>query len=200
MLKEKNGIKKISYTEGEKIIVRPNVFEVFPLKIDYIQIDGLKDSTIEDKINKLIKETLFNYAKEYTVDTIEVVCHVSGNFSNILSLSYNVRIRNKIDGDSYDQILYTNGLNIDLTTGNIIELSDCFAKGVSIKNIVSNAAHRSLAWDEKYLYGTWIEETGEIIRNDRSDLEDRVFKVLHSFEKGRYSYVIAPEYLTLYIL
>lgn len=123
-----------------------------------------------------------------------------GQFSNILSLSYNVRIRNKIEGDSYDQILYTNGLNIDLTTGNIIELSDCFAKGVSIKNIVSNAAHRSLAWDEKYLYGTWIEETGEIIRNDRSDLEDRVFKVLHSFEKGRYSYVIAPEYLTLYIL
>lgn len=205
VLKDLNGkyttnnieIKKVSYTEGEEFVISPYYSKFFPLEINYIQIDGLKDSKIEDKVNKLIKETIFDYSSKYTGDIIKTGCNVTGNFSNILSLSYYVDIRNKIDEGNYDYTSHSNGLNIDLTTGNVIELSECFAKGVSIKNIVSNVAYVSLAWDEKYLYGTWIEETDEIIRDDRSDLEDRVFNVVHDLEKGRYSYVIYPTFLSV---
>ena len=195
-LKDLNGKYKtnnvqteaIEYSEGEEFYIS-TYYSIFPLKIHYIKIDGLKNETIEEKINEMIKEYAFELSEKYTAESIEIYCGVSGNFSNILSLSFDVNTRRKITENDWEHDYIAHSLNIDLSTGNKITLEECFVDGASIKSIISESAYTDLAWDEKYIWGTWDEENEVMLPADKSDLEDRVFRILYEIQKGFLRYI-----------
>lgn len=164
-------IIKEKYTEGE--LVKEKYSEYYPLQVEYIQIDGLKDEKIEEKINKEIKELAFKsipekldkYTKYKSVYTV-----VFGNFSNILSL--------EIYNNIYKNNVY---LNYDLTTGNQIKLEECFVKNAQIKNMI-----RTYMYDQSDWY-------------DFESNDDKVFFGLYNFTEGNYYYYITPTSIELII-
>jgi len=84
-------IKEESYHEGE-YLEKEFYFsgkEVnYPLQVNYIQIDGLKDKNIQEQINSDLKYKAINLAKSKDINAkiVAVDTIVEGNFSNILSV------------------------------------------------------------------------------------------------------------------
>ena len=53
-----------SYAEGEKIQIKHTEYyteEYYPIEVNYIEISGLKDKNIQNKINKEIKNIAMNW-------------------------------------------------------------------------------------------------------------------------------------------
>ena len=182
---------EIMHNEGGRVYLSQYA-NPYKLSVSYYTIDGLKNKEVENKINERIKEEAFKLVPTEEADTKSVSCYVSGNFSNILSLNFSSSYNTKKGDNDYD---YHSGkssaITFDLNTGDTIALKDCFVDNVNINVILNNAAYKSLAWDEKYMWGTWNEETDEYEEPvDRRDLEDRVFAFMHTVSKGNYTFYV----------
>ena len=149
-----------TYNENDLIISTEtidNYNEVVPSMKVY-KISGLKDKTIEKKIN----DDILNVQKEY----IDKLCQNEGiedfsfwaaeglyscaNFGNVVSMS--VRFSYNI-GDCYynDNI----GFNYDLVSGNRLSLSDLFTEDTSIKDLYRIALYKKVAEEEELVgFGT----------------------------------------------
>lgn len=119
-----------SYTPNDE-----NIFKADDDNFDYkqnskyFQISGLKNQSIQDKINKEIKK--------YTADTtFYTKSTINANFSNVLSIT----ISKLVDINKYDNI----NLNYDLTTGKQIPFKNLFVKGANLNYIMSSSIYDSL--------------------------------------------------------
>lgn len=194
-----NNIKttEVKHAEGGKVWLSDYNYNQDKLSVEYYTIDGLKDKELEKKINDKIRDFAFSLIPTEEADSKNVSCYICGNFSNILSLSFSPYWYIKNDKDYDYHYGYSQGLNIDLTTGNTISLKDCFIDNANINVIVSNAIYKGLAWDEKYMWGVWNEETEEYEPVDRSSLEEDAFAAMHEINKGNYSFLIHDNTITI---
>lgn len=96
----------------------------------YPQISGLKNSLIQEKINKELKSL--------TIDTgFYTEFNVNSNFGNTLSIT----ISKLVDKDSFENTY----LNYNLTTGKQLALKDLFIKKANLNYILSSSIYNSLA-------------------------------------------------------
>ena len=137
--------------------------------IEYVQIDGLKNQEVEDKINKDIKEQIEKFTndclkevKEEEKQDIYQEITILSNFNNVLSMVDEM-------GYSKERTLY---LNYDLNTGNKIEPEDIFQfddmakelKEIVRTDIVSYEEHMKEAHsDDPHFKPLTDEEINKII-------------------------------------
>lgn len=202
-------ISSIDFTEGSK-----NSDGNYKLEGNYIQIDGLKDKDIEQKINENIKNKITTwYTQDELKNNVSIYTSCTANFANVLSIesckySY---------GSDYANIDYM-GINIDLSTGNEIKFKDLFTQNAGIKNILSKSAYDSLAVDavgsdaegisdepdfsedgkDDSFYGE--TESDKTEREQRySEIEDKVFKILSFYNNGgEFEFSFSPRCIYIY--
>lgn len=113
-----------------------NIFKTDDDEFDYFgncfypQISGLKNSLIQEKINKELKALTID--TEFYTEFI-----VNSNFGNTLSIT----ISKLVDKDSFENTY----LNYNLTTGKQLALKDLFIKKANLNYILSSSIYNSLA-------------------------------------------------------
>lgn len=178
-------VKEEKYTEGSKVKVS-DWYTTDKLTVSYLSISGLKDKKVEEKINKLIKDTVLEfYTKEELnqkdVQYISIQAYVSGNFSDVLSISidkYIYRYDDKLNSNS------SKGLNIRLDTGESIKFEDLFLRGTNIKSIIANAVYHKYAY-ENFINLEDDEEYNPVIdysKVDFSTYDDEVSNIINRYE------------------
>ena len=166
---ETNPIKCDKYyyydgkTKEEKQL--EDVFDIndYSYAYSYIQIQGLKDSGVQNKINNSIKDEISKFAKEKgnTETTI------SANFSNIISLC------GETDGGYI-------GLNYRLDTGDKVNFEDLFIDKSKIDETI-----RQTAYDSKKQRKVISVKTGETIINqdvDQSKLDEIASEIVQNYK------------------
>ncbi len=213
-----------TYVSGEKF---ESIWgeEFYEEEVKYIQIDGLKNEAVEEKINNKIKNAAFDVlerARGYKIK--ETSASVNGNFSNILSIGI---FYNGHNGESYAEGTYHENryLNIDLSTGNDIEFEDLFLSDASIKNILTKGIYEDLQKDSAgssfyfdYIYGCIGDRYYEIPYEKRDEeikklglmtydewmdyyvrgsMEEELIKILQKIDKGDFEYFISENMLII---
>jgi len=173
------------------------------LSIQYIEIDGLKNTAIEEQINNEIKEFAYSlYSEEefnnQEIDRISISSYCTANFGNVLSVhvSKSVIYKNK-DIDS----LYTNfGLNYDLTTGSKLKFTDLFTNS-SIRNSLIKSIYTDLVEDYAYAAMAKIETPSIDMSNvDLSTIEEETYitvnNILNNLDNLNFNF--SPSYIQIY--
>ena len=186
-------IKKVKFTDGNK-----NSEGVYQLEGNYIEIDGLKDKEIQQKINENIKNKITTwYTQEDLKGTVQIDTNCTANFANVLSIE---AYKNSSNNTNVNYI----GINIDLSTGNEIKFKELFTQNAGIKNILSKSVYDSLITDatagedadsisdepdfsKNGQDDTFYDEnsTNKKEREQKySEIEDKVFKILSYYNSG----------------
>jgi len=192
------------YHEGKKV-TEANGSSYWPLEIRYIKIKGLKDKEIENKINEEIKAKSFElleenkkYLDDPKVKSINVNAYTSANFSNVLSIEVYCYITCKEYEDEKNYPRKSVGLNYNLSTGEKIEFKDLFTNTVSIKNILSQSAYSSFAWDYDSVLND--EHEPDLSKVDYSEIEDRILRVMQYYNSGKsIEFNFGNSYISVYI-
>ena len=98
----------------------------------YYKVVGLKDKTIEAKINAEIKAAYDQALERYGRLNTRIYCNVEANFGGLLSIEVHV-------SDQYDPVTT---LVFRLDTGEAPKFNDLFLKGTSIAAIVEDALYQ----------------------------------------------------------
>jgi hypothetical protein len=125
-------------------------------RVSSVQISGLKNKVIENKINKEINEmidTLLSYKNaanlppyrgiyaripsESTALDYNIYSYVSYNFNNVLSITFTGWYNFNIGGTA-EYVTASDALNYDLTTGNHLTVSDLLTNDVNTKQALSD--------------------------------------------------------------
>lgn len=149
----------------------------------YYQISGLKNKTIENKINREIEQVALNCYKDQIKDLNEVVnvsvyVYNTANFGN--TVSFLVEYFAKVDDDSDDVYQNVFGLNYDLTTGEKITLDNMFTQNAPIENILRNAAYYGIVSNRAE-----FNLAGDLVVEDYTDIEEEVSEFIQSYKDGK---------------
>ncbi|MCH5190920.1 MAG: hypothetical protein J1F23_02005 [Oscillospiraceae bacterium] len=185
-----NIIYKEEYPEGS-IDGEP------PVQIQYMQIDGLKNIDVQNKINSELKTVALSQyekgeLKSKKLEYVHIYSNLYADFANVLS----VEIIKYAYGAEADYQPYEShkwiGLNYDLSTGEQISFSDLFTNDANIKSIISQSAYMTFAEeflgyypydseDDDFNFWEWNGDMNDV---DYSGMEDRVLKVMQGFDKN----------------
>lgn len=159
-----------------------------PIKITSVQVAGLKDSNVQDSINKQIKERInkvlnSNYFKSNSDENAYVTTSVESNFSDVLSIKIYVQFKSDFS-KCY-------GLNFRLDNGERIKFDDMFTSDAPIKNILTASAYKS------YALGYY---TAEGISNEfYANIEDDLINFLQDYYDENFSeYSFTPLTIDIY--
>lgn len=177
-----------------------------------IQIDGMKDEKLQQKINDNIKEKMTDWCNSNNgkvLNNIDVKC--TANFGNAIS------IKAVKDFDSYNQYDFF-VMNIDLSTGNEIKFNEMFTSNAGIKSIISESAYDTYTENasggdmtdlndepvfsdgkenEDFYYET--EEEKEERKDEYAKTEDKVFKLLNSYNNdNNLKFYFTPRCINIY--
>lgn len=195
--KDVSGIDlKGKYDENDLKIVEKSVTQE-KIEIRYFEISGLKDKTIQDKINKEIEIMALNCYKEKIKDLNEVInVHVSmnesANFANTISfeLSYVAKVDD--DGDGFYQGI--KGINYDLNTGEEIELKEVFTSDIPIEDVLRKSTYYDLLSNR-----TEDNLSGELIVTNYGDIEDDIAEIINFYKKGKITnFSYTPRYVNMF--
>ncbi len=140
------------------------------LYTEYVQIDGLRDKTLQSTINEKLKQTAYNLKDSKNF----VSSSVMANFSNVLSV--NISVYNS----QYEKVgLET--LNFDLTTGNEISFEDVFVSSAPLNTYLANGLYEALAWHESE--NEEYEETHDMNNYDTSEYEEKFLMIADNYKK-----------------
>jgi len=182
------GIAIQYYSDYETYIQNEKSVYV-PLTVNGLEIRGLKDKEIEEKINNKIKEKAFELLEEYkkytedpNVESIEVNAYCCSNFSNVLS----IKLESGISYKEYDnENVYpekTIGLNYNLVTGEKIEFKDLFTNTASVKSILNEIAYSNFIYE--YQYDEDGNYTEDLSKADYSEIEDRILRIMQCYNSN----------------
>ena len=152
-------------------------------EIRYLQISGLKNKAVENKINKEIEIAALTCYKDEIKDLDEVInisvsMWEAASFANTISfeLSYTAKIDDDDDG-FYQGV---QGLNYDLNTGEKITIDKIFTSDAPIENILRKSAYYNLV-------SCTVEDNlaGDLIVSDYGDIEDEIAKIINFYKKGK---------------
>lgn len=143
------------------------------IDVEYIQISGLKDDSVQESINSQIRERInkildSNNFKKNSDGTAYVKTSVEANFSDVLSVKIFVQFR--------ENFYKSYGLNFRLSNGEKIKLDNLFTYDAPKKNIISTSAYRAFALNYY---------TNEGISNDfYTNIEDDVIRFMEMYNDG----------------
>lgn len=164
--------------------------------IEYLQIDGLKDESIEIKINQEIKSTIQKEAQKLIEkeDVLDVYSYseMSGNFANVLSIYSHV----SVNFGNTEWEYANNYFNFDLTTGKKIELTDVFSSKISIKNVLIDNLYEAVISNQDTYYE---DETGYLhLDRVNEDAEETVYAIVSDYLRGKdISFFITPQMIVI---
>ena len=175
----------------EKRIARDKI-EIF-----YYQIDGLKDITIQSKINNELEHLALNCYKEKIKNLNEVInVNVNmvntGNFAN--TISFETTYVAKIDDNEEGFYQGFKGINFDLTTGEEIPIEKLFTSDAPIEEILRKSSYYSLIQNN-------LEDnlSGDMIVADYGDIEDDIALFINKYKKGQIDqFNFSPKYIYIY--
>lgn len=167
--------------------------DVLGKKVEYVQIDGLKDEAIEDKINIDIRERISKSATElfnsHVVTNYFSGCSVEGNFANIISINFYLEV-----GVNNWQEYYSDNvcLNYNLIDGNEITIHDVFSSKLKLENILVDELYESFV---KQYATEFDENTGNsYLPKDTEDIEEEVYAVVSDYQRGKpIDFCITPQ-------
>ena len=134
---------------------------------EYIQIKGLKNKEVENKINKEIMEVAKELSEKYEV----VETTIGANYANVFSIS--------ITGQNTEEITdYDNAqtLNYRLDTGEQIQFEDLFTNKAYIRTILTQAAY------EQYI--KQYDQFADLNKIDYSKVETSTFEIVNNYING----------------
>lgn len=159
---------------------------------NYIQIDGLKNKDVQNKINARIKEMAIN--NEYRQGLVSYDIGVA----NIFSVEYSFAKGDYINGNVES---IAKGTSFDLNTGNELTVDDIFTKSTPIVSILTSAYSRGLAWTTSNAnldrgYGI------DMSKADMSEYEDLMYKIksLYTQNKDKLTFFIRQGRIVVYNL
>lgn len=162
----------------------------------YVLIDGLKDKTLEKKINTEIKRRVDENSKD---NKLMIYNRIEASFSNVLSITIgncaykgNYSDEDIINGNIYGS--FVDSYNVSLTNGEILNMEDLL---YNVNNISEQLTKQS--------YDLAIRDAGffcdggpcENPYPDYSNVEDFSFKVLSKFKKNDYKFYFDTRYIYL---
>lgn len=192
-------VKDIEYKEGNIKIEGENRDKI---TISYIQISGLLDSKIQDKINKEIKDAAFSLNKNLTAkQQYSGYVYVQGNFSNILSVQVCTYVYENNEAVKEQEIF----LNFNLATGEKIKFLDLFADNTPMNSIIYNLKYNALAWDTEISMDMsekeWDKETN-MDKRDTSEYEDIILQAINRYkklDKDKIDFFVTPNKIVVYL-
>lgn len=138
--KTSEGLNTYDTYDENAITIEEIEDEIDEVTVSYVQIDGLIDEEIENKINQEIKDLAYGYDAEKTLETCSF--YVSANYANVLSIEgYYLYAEEETE----DYVEETKTLNYDLTTGEQIEFYDLFVSESAGLSVVRDSAYIKLA-------------------------------------------------------
>lgn len=165
---------------------------IYKANVEYVQISGLKDKEIQNKINIAIEEkakslVIDEEIYDDSIETINIIAGTEGDYStaDLLSLPVTKEIKYK-ENRGHDEELYVAtycpSINYRLDNGEEIKFEDLFTKDASIKNILTQTIYNSLAFD----YG-FNEENGDgnLDEVDYGKIENDLYNIINSFNNQR---------------
>ena len=187
---------KGTYNQNDLIIEEKSI-TLEKIEVRYLQIKGLKNKTIEEKINKEIQQIALNCYKEEIKDLNEVInINVSmweaSNFAN--TISFELTYVAKIDDDDDGFYQGYKGINYDLNTGEKITFDKIFISDVPIENVLRQGIYYALLANR-----TEDSLAGELIVSHYENIEDEVIDVMNLYKNGKikeFSYT--PLHINLY--
>ena len=170
----------------------------------YVQIDGLKNKDVQDKINKTIKERTLKIDKA-ELDEIHYGDEDSYQYKNIVGIDYSSfantlsviigytqnpepKIENKILG------LVVDAVNFDLNTGEEIKLTDVITSPDVLREELSSSTYHELYVRIGIVcYGGPCENPHPHYER----VEDGLMSVLNQFNTGSYKFYFNEKFITL---
>jgi len=130
-----------TYSQND-LEIKEETFRIdsFDEDLQLIQISGLKNKKIEDKINQELKQKTKECANNWLKDkkghenNVSFNSEVASNFANVLS------VKVTFGGDGKEKFI---GLNYNLVTGEELKFSDLFNKNESLEAIVRQIFYKS---------------------------------------------------------
>lgn len=142
-------IKELRHQDGNFIVNNYSTLDVKEYDVTYFEIDGLKNESIENKINEEIKKVAFNMDETKDNGSFGKVVdyQIAANHSNILSFAIETIWYN--DEENYwNQSRESKYFNYDLTTGEQIKLDQLFTSMYPVKQQINNEAEEEYLWHE----------------------------------------------------
>ena len=155
----------------------------------YLQISGLKDTKIEELINKRLKEKYDGYNKTYgNQKDIKIETFLKANFGDILSVSFTV----VNEGDEYDgyKVLVEDAMNISLRDGKDIPFEELF----TTKDIVNSILTKEFSYSISYDLATSVDTDADnyVVNADKlAAIEDEVYKIVLAYNRGKGGYYVS---------
>jgi len=182
-VKDVNGIDlKGTYNQNDLKIEEKSITQE-KIEIRYFQISGLKNKTVEDKINQEIKQAALECYQDKIKDLDEVI-NISVNmweassFANTISFELNYTAKIDDDDDGFYQ--GTQGLNYDLNTGEKILIDKIFTSDAPIENILRKSAYYN------FVSCTLKDNlAGDLIVADYGNIEDEIAQIINSYKSGQ---------------
>ena len=167
------------------------------VEIRYFQIKGLKNKSVEQKINKEIEHIALNWYKEEIKDLDEVInVNVSmweaSNFANTISLEIDYVAKIDDDDDGFYQGV--KGLNYNLNTGEKITIDKLFTSDAPIEDILRKSAYYNFV-------SCKIEDNlaGDLIVSDYGSIEDEILNIINLYKRGKIKeFIYTPQIIILY--
>lgn len=180
-----NSIKIIDYYDIDgKIVNKYEYDEDYAYNIKYIQIEGLKNKTVEKNINERLKKKAYELKEKHNAEN--VYTYVDANFANVLSVSISTDIVGQMET-----------INIDLSTGNDIKFKDLFLPSTPINSILTDSFYETLAWYYSYNNEEFIDDMSKV---DWSDTEEKFLQLINKYNKNKdnLKFSVSPNYITIH--
>lgn len=188
-----NGItetrEKENYGEVVDYYEYDDTYE-YKLKVEYLQIQGLKDRNIQATINQAIKDKVDEIKEEYmshlddsSIDRIWIEASVCGNFSDVISIKIEDYIYYKEDHNNYYFDSHVHSLNFSLATGEQLKFKDLFWEDSPVKTILSQSIYKSLAKTYAFEQEDW-EWDWNMDNLDYSKIESEVYNFMYQYNKN----------------
>ena len=167
------------------------------VEIRYFQIKGLKNKSVEQKINKEIENIALNWYKE-EIENLDEVINVNismweaSNFANTISLEIDYVAKIDDDDDGFYQGV--KGLNYNLNTGEKITIDKLFTSDAPIEDILRKSAYYNFV-------SCKIEDNlaGDLIISDYGSIEDEILNIINLYKRGKIKeFIYTPQSIILY--
>ena len=181
---DQNSIEIVNYYDvNGKVQISDD--DIFDANVNFVQIKGLKNQSIQNAINEKLKQKAYNLK---TNAKGQIHSYVDGNFSNILS----VYISDDRDEDNFET------LNIDLTTGKDISLEKVFISSAPMNAILTQGVYKAIVWNEAAKEG--FEGKHDANNYDTSQYEDIFLKLIRKYNENKddIKFVIYPSGIEIY--
>ena len=154
------------------------------VNIEYFKIDGLKNTNIENQINKEIKALVYSFysdseLKDSKIDYIQIRAYEVANFANTLSVIVNKTIFYTDENSEITENYHY--LNYNLVNGEKIKFSELFTNA-SLKNALMQGIYDDII--SEYINLDNSEGLIDMSKADLSTVEEETYIILNKLMKN----------------